>query len=100
VTFTDKPTARTWYRIDDGFLGNLLGWLSRFLSQIQDMIDTGGPAVAWLIFYGQQMGVQMSPVLTHYPSLEIPEDVSRIMNVDLMDDDFCRGVITSPIWVE
>lgn len=93
--------GQSWVNnLTSGFLGSVLGWLSGFIGQVQDIIDTGGPAVAWLLINGQQMGVQLSPVLSHYPTLEIPEGVSRILNVDVQDSDYSRGVITSAIWVD
>lgn len=132
VTFTDTPSARSWYRVDvfepldmsipqaatlkllvlglagqswvsnltSGFLGNLLSFLPGFIGQIQDIIDTGGPAAAWLLLNGQQMGVTIAPIATRYPTIEMPEGVSRILNADFDDSDYSRGAVTSAIWVE
>jgi hypothetical protein len=83
-----------------GALGSILGFASSFLTQVQRAVDAGGPAYAWLLIYGDQCGVRMSPVPTRVPTLEFPEGVSRILNVDMLDDDYARGAITSPIYAE
>jgi hypothetical protein len=94
-------TGQSWVNnLSSGFLANILGFLSGWVLQIQDVVDTGGPAAAWLLINGQQMGVQISPVGSRYPTIEVPEAVSRILNVDMVETDFARGAITSPIWVE
>lgn len=87
--------------LTSGFLGNIFaGWLPSALSQVQDVVDTGGPAIVWLILFGDQMGVKLSPLPTRYPRLEFPKAVSQILNVAPQDDSYCPGVLTSPIWVE
>ena len=48
----------------------------------------------------QQMGVQLVPGLGRFPALTWPEHVSRVLNLELLDDDYARGVTTSPIWAE
>jgi hypothetical protein len=129
VTFTDAPTAASWYRVNcwekldlsnanapmlrdlvlggqgQGFLATLLSGpvaslLGSLAGKIDDVVDTGGPAAVWLVLFGDQMGVKVSPVLSKYPRLEFPPAVSKILNVAVHDQDYCPGVLTSPIWVE
>lgn len=95
-------TNLSWLtNLTSGFLANIFGgWLPSFANDVQEIVDTGGPALVWLLIYGWQVGIQMAPVPTRYPRLEIPEAVSRILNVAVHDDEYCPGVLTSAIWVE
>jgi hypothetical protein len=86
--------------LSSGLLGGVFGWIGSFAGHVQDIVDTGGPALVWLLLFGDQAGVHMAPIPTRYPRLELPEGVSRILNVCVEDDDYCPGVFTSPIWVE
>jgi hypothetical protein len=81
---------------------NILGsWVQNLLNDVQDIVATGAPAAVWLLVNGQSLGVQMaSGAGSRYPVLTWPEEVSRVLNVDLLNPDFCRGVITSPIWAK
>jgi hypothetical protein len=83
-----------------GTLGSLLSFAAPLLQHVQRAADAGGAALVWLLFYGDQAGCRMSPVPTRYPVIEFPEAVSRILNVDMIDDDYARGAITSPIYAE
>jgi len=83
-----------------GFLGNLLSFASGILAQVQRAIDAGGAPLVWLLLNGDKVGVKMSPVPTQYPTMEFPEAVSRMLNIDMLDTDYARGAITSPIYAE
>ncbi|HVY62116.1 MAG TPA: hypothetical protein VHF22_10715, partial [Planctomycetota bacterium] len=129
VTFTDTPAAKSWYRVncwervdmsvpyastlrglvlgtvDISWLQSLLSTgigssLGHFFGQVQDIIDTGGPAALWLLVFGDRMGMKIAPLPTHYPRLEPSKAVSQIINCCVNDPDYCPGVLTSAIWVE
>ncbi|MCI0636502.1 MAG: CehA/McbA family metallohydrolase [Actinobacteria bacterium] len=123
ATFQDQPQARSWYRLDVyepidmsfpnaqfikylvmgvplqnlGFLGSTIQNLA---SRIQWLVDTGGPLAVYILAFGHQSGITQSPLPTAYPTFVFPEGFSRLVNLDLQDPDYCRGAITSPIWVE
>jgi len=123
ATFTDQPQARSWYRLDVyepidlsfpnaqfvkylvmgvplqnlGFLGSTIQSIA---SRIQWLVDTGGPLAVYMLAFGHQSGITTSPLPTAYPTFVFPEGFSRLVNIDLHDPDYCRGAITSPIWVE
>jgi hypothetical protein len=80
--------------------GALGGGVTSFLSKAQVLVNAGGPVVVWLIVYGPQAGVTISPAPTAYPRLVFPRGVSQILNMALDDPGYCMSSLTSPIWVE
>jgi hypothetical protein len=87
--------------LTSGPLGGLLGGqVATFAAQAQQLLDTGGPAAVWLIMHGGSLGVTQSSVGTRYPRYILPDNVSKIMNTAIQDQDYCASVLTSPIWVE
>ncbi|GIW73237.1 MAG: hypothetical protein KatS3mg102_2779 [Planctomycetota bacterium] len=129
-TFGDTPAVRSWYRVDvweplelsdskarmlrslvlgtagqngllSGGLASLLSsWFGSWLQDLQDIVASGVPAAVWLLIHGQDLGVQVAPVPSRYPVIQWPERVSRILNTDPLAPEYCRAVITSPIWAE
>lgn len=130
VLFTDIAAARSWYRLDvyepvdlsfpqaqtlkhlvlglsgqswlSGLssLGSVGSWLGNVLGNVQDLVETGAPAAAWLVVYGQAMGVRYVPQALRFPVVDWPEQVGRVLNIDPLDDSWSRAAITSPIWAE
>lgn len=130
VQFTDTPTARSYYRVNclekldpnvphgdllkqlvsgtasipwlpalasSGVFGGSVG---AFLAKAQQLVNQGGPVLVWIILYGQQAGVSVSPASGHYPRMVFPTGVSKILNMAFHDPGYCMSALTSPIWVE
>lgn len=126
VTFQDTATSKSWYRVNvleplDLGLPNvkllkdlILGvqsapWLQQIIglgllgsigAKITTALNSGVPALGWMLVYGSQAGVRVSPGSTRYPRLEVPASVSRWLNMAVHDDGYAMGAATSPIWIE
>lgn len=126
TTYQDTPGTKSWYRLNveeplDLTLPNtkllkdlILGvqsapWLQSLLglgilgangAKIANALNSGVPALGWLLVYGGQAGVRVSPGSTNYPRLEVPPAVSRWLNMAVHDDGYAMGAVTSPIWAE
>lgn len=83
-----------------GIFSGVTGWITGALSQVQDVVASGATVGVWLLIYGNSMGVTIAPTSTQYPVVEWPEHVDKVLNIDMTDPDFCRSVVTSPIWAE
>ncbi len=123
TTFSDTPSGPSWYRVNVyerldmsipnaqllrllvmgvplqnlGFLGSTIQGL---IGQAQQVFATGGPLAVYLLFFGQQLGVGFSPVPTTFLVFDFPDALSKLINLDLQDPDFCRGAVTSAIYAE
>lgn len=127
VTYQETPAAAAWYRVNvlepldptlphadllkalslgQASLSPILQTLasSSFLGssgqKIMSALNSGVPAVAWMLLYGSQAGITVAPVPTAFPRLVIPAPVSRYLNLAVHDQDYGMGVVTSPIWVK
>jgi hypothetical protein len=126
ATFTDTPTSTSWYRLNvlepldptlpqaALFKALVLGtvsipWLQQIASsgilgsfggQLQTVVNSGAPALIWMIVNASQTGVTLSPGTTRFPRFAFPPAVSRYLNVARHDPDYAMGAITSPIWVQ
>jgi hypothetical protein len=126
VDFPDQPSVQTWYRINvlepldysipnaqvlEGLvrgttsipiLQALLstGILGSSGSSIANALNSGIPALPWLLIDGTKVGVSVSSGTTRYPRLFIPPVVSRWLNLAIHEHGLAMGVVSSPIWVE
>jgi hypothetical protein len=127
ATFTDVPAATSWYRVNvlepldlnlpQGSVLKALvlgttslpawlqtvassGVLGSFGSQVQAALNSGAPALLWLVANASQTGTSVSPGSSRYPRFAFTPAVSRYLNVAVHDPDYAMGVVTSPIWAQ
>jgi len=94
--------AAQWIQLlTQGALSQLLGGkLAALATKGQIIMDSGGPALLWILTNGPKAGVKVSNVSTRFPRIELPKNVEQVLNVAVHDDAFGMGVVTSPIWIE
>lgn len=98
-TWTNTATSRTWTRVD---VFEKVEW-SKVSSSFQVLATSGagatGSGAQALSNFAIPLGFQVS-VGTRYPTIRLPHEYDKVLNLDRMHWGFSRGAITSPIWSE
>lgn len=98
-TWSNTGTARTWTRVDVFEQVDF----SKVSQAFQVLAASGqgapGSGAQALANFAVPLGFQVS-VGSRFPTIRLPHEYDKVLNLDRMNWGFSRGAITSPIWSE